>query len=206
MKRKLRNLFIGLAVFLLACLGLIYSGVIGVSAGAGGGGFTDWLFRTVVTNSVESAAASVEAPDLAGGDRLRKGVKLYRSNCAGCHGSPAGAPEDFARGLHPRPPELADRVERWSPEELFWITKHGIRMTGMPAWGKILDDEAIWDLVAAMRSMPGTPASAWREMEEEDTRSPAAADPSPAEAEPEGLPVDPDEIVDDDGETEPDTE
>lgn len=171
MKKKIRNLFIGLAIVLLACLGLIYSGIIGVSASGAGGGFTDWLFRTVVTASVESGAEAVEAPDLSGDGRLRDGAELYRENCAGCHGSPGAAPADFARGLHPRPPELADRAGRWSTGELFWITKHGIRMTGMPAWGRTLDDDAIWAIVAAARAMPDMSASDWRKLVPQEASS-----------------------------------
>ena len=36
----------------------------------------------------------------------------------------------------------------------FWIIKHGIKMSAMPAWGKTLDDAAIWDLVAFVRKLP----------------------------------------------------
>jgi hypothetical protein len=36
----------------------------------------------------------------------------------------------------------------------FWIIKHGIKMSAMPAWGKTLDDAAIWDVVSFLRKMP----------------------------------------------------
>ena len=38
--------------------------------------------------------------------------------------------------------------------EQFWIVKHGVKMTGMPAWGVTHDDELLWDVVAFVRKLP----------------------------------------------------
>jgi hypothetical protein len=39
-------------------------------------------------------------------------------------------------------------------ERAFWVIKHGIKMSAMPAWGKSLDDARVWDIVAFVRKMP----------------------------------------------------
>jgi hypothetical protein len=45
--------------------------------------------------------------------------------------------------LYPPSPDLAKAAALYSPAELFWIIKHGIKMTGMPAWNDHSDDE-LW--------------------------------------------------------------
>jgi hypothetical protein len=37
--------------------------------------------------------------------------------------------------LYPKPPSFVRRRRLGNPKEQFWIIKHGIKMTGMPAWG-----------------------------------------------------------------------
>lgn len=46
-------------------------------------------------------------------------------------------------------------VQAWSDAEMFWIIKNGIRLTGMPGFGRALSDEEIWPLVHYIRTMPG---------------------------------------------------
>jgi plastocyanin len=71
-----------------------------------------------------------------------------------CHGAPGVDPGHAGQGLRPAPPDLSDTINRWSPAQAFWIVKHGVRMTGMPAWSVSYDDEAIWQLVAFVRNLP----------------------------------------------------
>jgi mono/diheme cytochrome c family protein len=56
--------------------------------------------------------------------------------------------------MNPPPPDLADRAKVRTPAELFWVTKHGIRMTGMPAWGPTHSDKQLWELVAFVEKLP----------------------------------------------------
>jgi hypothetical protein len=79
----------------------------------------------------------------------------FEAMCVECHGRPGKKPAAVGQGLNPVPPDLADVATRRSAAELFWVTKHGIRMTGMPAWGATHDDEALWPVVAVMSALPG---------------------------------------------------
>ena len=54
--------------------------------------------------------------------------------------------------MRPKPPDLSKAASLWSDAELFWIVKHGIRMTGMPAWGDHSDDE-LWVTVAFLQEL-----------------------------------------------------
>jgi len=61
---------------------------------------------------------------------------------------------DIAQGLYPQPPDLAVTARAYSDGEPFWILKHGIKMTGMPAWADHSDEE-LWATVAFLRKLPG---------------------------------------------------
>lgn len=62
--------------------------------------------------------------------------------------------------MYPRAADLtAVNAQSYSDRELFWIIKNGIRLSGMPAFGKVESDEHIWDLVFFVRALP-KPASA----------------------------------------------
>jgi mono/diheme cytochrome c family protein len=57
--------------------------------------------------------------------------------------------------MYPRGADLTSpEVQRYSDRELFWIVKNGIRMSGMPAFGKGETDEHIWKLVQYLRTLP----------------------------------------------------
>jgi len=84
--------------------------------------------------------------------------------CAGCHGAPGQDPEAMGQGLNPPPPDLAESALEWSPAELFWVTKNGIKMTGMPAWGATHDDDAIWPVVAFLTKLPDLDAAQYKDL------------------------------------------
>ena len=73
--------------------------------------------------------------------------------CTGCHLGPGVERSELSQGLHPAAPELA-RSNGRSPAEQFWIIKHGVKLSAMPAWGKTHDDQLIWDMVAFIRQLP----------------------------------------------------
>jgi mono/diheme cytochrome c family protein len=74
--------------------------------------------------------------------------------CEVCHGAPGINQSELSSGLNPLAPELSHAVEDWSDEELFWITKYGIKMSGMPAWGNTHSDNEIWSIIAFVKQMP----------------------------------------------------
>jgi hypothetical protein len=105
--------------------------------------------------SIAARADDIEAPPLDDPELLAAGAEHYAAMCTGCHLAPdARADTELRAGLYPQPPKLIERNAERSPAETFWIIKHGIKSTGMPAWGKTHDDRAIWGLVALVERLP----------------------------------------------------
>ena len=104
-------------------------------------------------HSIEARTRGIEVHTVSDPARLAAGAQRYAALCVSCHLAPGVAKSDIRPGLYPHPPNLA-QGEIQSAPRAFWIIKHGIKMSAMPAWGKTLDDTAIWELVAFVRKMP----------------------------------------------------
>jgi mono/diheme cytochrome c family protein len=115
-------------------------------------------------NSVRHHAKAIVAPALGDAGQLRRGAALYREHCAQCHGGPGFAPSAHGRSMQPVPGPLVDASARWKPHELYWITRHGIKMSGMPAWEVRLNETDTWAVVAFLTRLPDLDASAYRAM------------------------------------------
>jgi mono/diheme cytochrome c family protein len=85
--------------------------------------------------------------------RVGAGAQHYAALCVGCHLAPGAGKSEIRTGMYPHPPNLAQEAEH-DAARTFWIIKHGIKMSAMPAWGKTLDDAAIWDVVAFLEKLP----------------------------------------------------
>lgn len=102
---------------------------------------------------VSRAARGLQAPTETPQDVSIGGMQ-FRARCATCHGTEGRTPTDLGLGMYPPAPDLGGPdVQGWSDSELFWITKNGIRLTGMPSFGRVLSDEEIWPLVHYIRSL-----------------------------------------------------
>jgi mono/diheme cytochrome c family protein len=86
-------------------------------------------------------------------ENIAAGAQHYAALCVGCHLAPGVTKSEIRPGLYPHPPNLAQE-DLHGGRRAFWIIKHGIKMSAMPAWSKALDDEAIWDIVSFVRKMP----------------------------------------------------
>ncbi|MET0264916.1 MAG: c-type cytochrome [Duganella sp.] len=105
---------------------------------------------------VQAAATPPGAPSASyhASAQVLRGAGLYRDNCVVCHGAPGVAPGDIGKSMQPVPGPLSDAARRWQPNELYWITRHGIKMSGMPAWQFHLADEDIWSVVSFLVALP----------------------------------------------------
>lgn len=114
---------------------------------------THSLLEYTMRASVRRQAAGILPPAL---DHVRaqRGAAVYAAHCTACHGGPGVAPQPFALGMQPVPGALIDAARNWQSAELYWITRHGIKMSGMPAWQYRLDESALWDVVAFLQRLP----------------------------------------------------
>ncbi len=118
---------------------------------------------TVREKSVQRRAEGIVIPNLSGTDRIAAGAREYAEMCVICHRSPGAEASDLARGLNPRPPDLTRHAIR-DAAEAFWVIKHGIKMTGMPAWGQTHDDPTLWDIVAFLQQLPRMSPEQYRQL------------------------------------------
>ena len=103
--------------------------------------------------SIAARSGSIEPHFVEDPVRIAAGAQHYSALCVGCHLAPGVTQSAIRRGLYPHPPNLAQE-EQQQAQRAFWVVKHGIKMSAMPAWGMTLDDAAIWDTVAFIRKMP----------------------------------------------------
>lgn len=164
-----------IGVIIIIGLLIIYSGWYNVSAANKPTGFEKWLFGTTSDNSVELHAKGIIAPDLKSPDKIKEGFAHYHAMCQGCHGAPGMEQTEISEGLNPTPPDLSESAQDMTPQQLFWVTKNGIKMTGMPAWGVTHSDQKIWSIVAFIEQLPGMTGAEYdslaahsRPMEEEN--------------------------------------
>ena len=158
----LTTLLIAAAFVALGTIGFAYSGLYDVRASSPHSGLVNWLLSKTSHASIERQAKNVSVPDLSDTALARAGINDFDAMCAGCHGAPGKNPEAMGRGLNPPAPDLVESAAHMNPAELFWVTKHGIRMTGMPAWGATHDDDALWPVVAFMITLPDLDADGYK--------------------------------------------
>jgi mono/diheme cytochrome c family protein len=113
--------------------------------------------------SISVRAHATDVPNLEDPTRIVAGAERYATLCVGCHLAPGVTKADIRAGLYPHPPNLAQEDTR-DAQRAFWTVKHGIKMSAMPAWGKTLDDAAIWDLVAFVRQMPAMTPETYQQL------------------------------------------
>lgn len=161
MKIVVTTLLVVMIVALAGAGAFVYSGVYDVGASTPHSAASDWLMNTVRAASVARRADNLTVPELERQRLLRAGINDFEAMCVECHGRPGRAPAAMGQGLNPAPPDLADIARERSAAELFWVTKHGIKMTGMPAWGATHSDDALWPVVAVMMALPEMDAAAY---------------------------------------------
>jgi mono/diheme cytochrome c family protein len=111
------------------------------------------LIEQLRDRSIEKRARDINVPALEDSARIAAGAERYAALCVSCHLAPGVMQSAVRPGLYPHPPSLAQEAVI-DPKKAFWIVKHGIKMSAMPAWGTSLDDTAIWDIVAFVRQLP----------------------------------------------------
>lgn len=142
---------------------VMYSGIVNVAADEPHSDLVYWLLEETRENSIRNAAKNIKVPDLSDPELLLTGGTDYEFMCASCHLKPGQSESDMSLGLYPAPPNLAISSKTHAGHEHgddddaarrnFWIIKHGIKASGMPAWGKTHDDQRIWAMVAFINQL-----------------------------------------------------
>jgi cytochrome c553 len=143
---------------------LAWSGIYNIAASRGHWAAVEWFLQFGMKNSVQRRALGIEAPPLDHPDLHSLGAGHFHRACMHCHGAP-GIPGDLtAQQALPPPPDLTHVSEEWKDRELFWIVKHGIKYTGMPAWVVQDRDDEVWAVVAFLKRLPELDPESYRRL------------------------------------------
>jgi mono/diheme cytochrome c family protein len=156
--------------------GLAMGGVAFIGSGVYNIGADDHHTKMVLSiieqlrdRSIAARSNTIEAHYIEDPQRIAVGAQRYAALCAGCHLAPGVTKSDIRQGLYPHPPNLA-QGELQQAQPAFWVVKHGIKMSAMPAWGKTLDDENIWDVVAFVRKMPDMTQETYQQLSQQHSQ------------------------------------
>jgi thiosulfate dehydrogenase len=169
--------FVGGIVFtLLVILGggymVLKTGMVNIAADQTPSRLERLMAGTALDASVEKRAADLKNPLEANDTNLLEGMHIYRQDCAGCHGQPSDPNTTFGGAFNPHAPQFMKRAPDMPDNENFYITKHGVRLTGMPAWGKLYSDDQLWKVTMFLSHMEKLPSAV-----EQEWRNPPPAQP-----------------------------
>lgn len=145
----------------LGAAAVIYSGFYDVSATGQHLQLTHTVLEIAMRQSVRLRSRDIPEPPLADERMALRGAACFRDKCVQCHGAPGVPQGDVGQSLQPVPGPLVDARRHWRPRELYWVTRHGIKMSGMPAWEFRLSDAQLWEVVAFMQVLPDLNAPAY---------------------------------------------
>lgn len=179
-KSFLAGLILALAIVAYLVFLAVDKGLIPANADGKPSNLERWIARTSLRATLDRVTPSASNPVPWSDANIEAGIKLYAANCTVCHGAANHSRSNIAAGLFAKPLQLAqDGVENHSAGVTFWEIKHGIRYTGMPAFGAALSDQQIWQLALFLKYMNNLPPRARRAWDR--VRNPAALAPaSPA--------------------------
>lgn len=177
MSKVIRCLLVGFTIAAMAGLGLLALVVSrGVSARTEPSRLEAFVARRVRHLAIPAGARSLDNPLPESEATRSEGLAHFADHCAVCHANDGSGDTVFGRGLYPPPPDLRlEATQSLSDGELFYIIEHGIRFTGMPAFGDGSDESAreTWGLVQFIRHLPALSADELARMRSLNPKTPA---------------------------------
>ncbi len=141
----------------------VWSGFYDIGADAPHSAPVESLIHSLLVRSIGKHAADVQVPPLDDPKLVAEGAEHYAAMCSGCHLGPGLGENEMRVGMAPRPPIIYKHPPA-KPAKQFWVIKHGIKFTAMPAWGATHDDQAIWGIVAFLQKLPALTPEQYAQM------------------------------------------
>ena len=159
MRKVLLGAVLMLAILLLSALMVMRLGLMPVNADGTHSSLEARVMPLVLHASI-ARHASLDTNHLAiNEENLKAAVSTYKEMCSRCHSTPGNNPGVYGQSFYPPAPQLPGGMPNYTDSQLFWTIKHGIRNTGMPAWGSMLSDDEIWQLVSLLKNSQDLPPS-----------------------------------------------
>ena len=164
MKNFILGIIFTLVAILIGALIFTRSGFANVTADTPPNPIETILLKPALDPAIERHAPRADNPVQMTDANLIQGMKLYTMNCALCHGSLNQKPNTVGAALSPDAPNLILKPLDDPEWHTFYATKHGIRMTGMPAWGGILTDDDLWRITGFLSRLDKLPPALQEEI------------------------------------------
>jgi cytochrome c553 len=162
-----KRVILTIAILFAAGMTFAWSGAMHISASSGHWKVTDWFLHWVMRNSVRTYSA-FQTPKGQAPDRdLVSAAGHFRQACQVCHGAPGVKPSPVMQASTPPAPDLSVTAQEWTDRELFWIIRHGVKFTAMPAWPAAERDDEVWRMVGFARRLPGMTPEQYRALIQE---------------------------------------
>lgn len=115
------------------------------------------LGESALNASLARQAATLSNPLQPSNEILLAGQKIFKMNCAGCHGTPGQPSQWGTQNFYPRVPQFGDRPPTLTAPQMFVAIKYGIRYTGMGAWNGMMSDEEVWKVATFLQRIGSLP-------------------------------------------------
>lgn len=158
-KKVLLGAVLMLVILLLSALTVMRLGLMPVNADGTHSSLEARVMPLVLHASIVRHASADTNRLAVNEENLKAGASTYKSMCARCHSTPGNNPSPYGQSFYPPAPQLSGGMPNYTDSQLFWTIKHGIRNTGMPAWGTMLSDDEIWQLVGLLKNSQDLPPS-----------------------------------------------
>jgi cytochrome c553 len=179
---------IGVLAIAAVVAGAVYffGGFYNVAASAEDPAPVNWALVRVRTASIEHNAKDNPPANVNDAATVEDGAREYvEHGCQTCHGAPGVKWAKFSEGLHPDPPDLKDVAGELSVQQIFWVVKHGINMTGMPSFAAAgAKDDDLWKIAAFVKKLPSVKEADFKSWTAPQQPAAPAAQPAPAPATP----------------------
>lgn len=159
-----------LAILGLGAVVLARSGTVNVAATHDYLPGVHWFVTTLSEHSITQhardavARGDISPPAEVSDDMVRTGAAEYREMCVTCHGAPGVEPSAIGKGLTPEPPDLAHTARERTIAEIYWVVAHGLRHTGMPAFGPTHSADDRWAIAAFVERLGEMSADDYRQL------------------------------------------
>ena len=163
---RLKTLAILAALAVAGGLLFAWSGLVSVAASSGHFAMTSWFLHYTMRQAVKTQSSLVEVPPgvLDDPGQVALGAVHYADGCAHCHGAPGEPRSPLMLAMAPPPPWLPQVIPTWDTEALFWIVRHGVKYSGMPAWPAQARADEVWAVVAFLRVLPELDVAIYRRL------------------------------------------
>jgi cytochrome c len=125
------------------------------------------LARNMRHLAIPRAAREMHNPLPLSPEVLSEARAHFADHCASCHGNDGSGKTEIGQNLYPKAPDMRLLgTQSLTDGEIFSIIESGVRLTGMPAWGRgtAEDTRDTWKLVHFIRHIPNVTPEEIQEM------------------------------------------